>query len=74
MTEFELGYTPGNLKRLRQENGLTQVEVAAITGLSHRQNVGRWEAPLGNKDHATMPHDKWVQLLNHLSNQKENID
>ena len=46
---MELGYTPNNLKALRQKYGLTQQRLADITGVS-LATVQRWEAGTNKKD------------------------
>lgn len=58
----ELGYTPANLKALRQKYGLTQQRLAVITGVS-LATVQRWEAGTNKKTFASMPHIKWLHLL-----------
>ena len=64
----ELGYTPNNLKALRQKYGLTQKQVAEITGLKTWHPVNRWEAAVDAAHHADMPHTKWLKLLEYLKN------
>lgn len=59
---FELGYTPQNLKKLRKMHNLTQTQVGERTGTALR-TVQNWEADVETKDHAGMPHRKWVALL-----------
>ncbi|HFC8191899.1 TPA: XRE family transcriptional regulator, partial [Neisseria meningitidis] len=41
---MELGYTPYNLRTLRNRCKLTQAELAQIVGVKHYIQVGRWEA------------------------------
>ena len=48
----ELGYTPNNLRAIRAKYGLTQKQVAEITGTSKLFTVGRWEAA---KTYSTTP-------------------
>ena len=62
---FELGYTPNNLKALRQKHGLTQQAVADITGAS-LTTAQRWEASPELRSYANMPHLKWLILLQYL--------
>lgn len=62
----EFGYTPNNLKSLRQKYGLTQQAVADITETS-LTTAQRWEAGIEMKSHADMPHIKWHQLLQKLT-------
>ena len=63
----ELGYTPNNLKALRREHGLTQQQVADITG-STLKTAQKWEASPNLKSYANMPHTKWLKLLEYLKN------
>lgn len=62
---FELGYTPANLKSLRQQHGLTQQNVADITG-SKLKTAQKWEASPNLKSYANMPHTKWLKLLEYI--------
>lgn len=62
---FELGYTPNNLKALRQEYGLTQQQVADITG-STIKTAQKWEASPSMSSFANMPHTKWLKLLEYV--------
>lgn len=64
---MELGYTPANLRYLRQAYNLTQKDVAAITGGRDFKAVSRWEADTNNPTHADMPHAKWEKLKNYLN-------
>lgn len=64
---FELGYTPNNLKALRQEYGLTQQQVADITG-STIKTAQKWEASPSMSSFANMPHTKWLKLLEYVKN------
>jgi putative transcriptional regulator len=64
---FELGYTPANLKALRQEYGLTQQNVADITE-SKLKTAQKWEASPSMSSYANMPHTKWLKLLEYLKN------
>ncbi len=67
---FELGYTPNNLKALRREYRLTQQNVADITE-STLKTAQKWEASPNLKSYANMPHTKWRRLLQYLE-QKSN--
>lgn len=62
----ELGYTPKNLKAIRHKYNLTQSQVANMTDTKSRRNVSRWEAEVGETDHADMPLAKWILLLKNL--------
>lgn len=62
---MELGYTPANLKALRQQHGLTQQNVADITG-STLKTAQKWEASPSMSSFANMPHTKWLKLLEYV--------
>lgn len=63
----EFGYTPANLKALRREHGLTQQQVADITG-STLKTAQKWETSPSMSSFANMPHTKWLKLLEYLEN------
>ena len=65
--DFELGYTPNNLKALLREHGLTQQQVADITA-STLKTAQKWETSPNLKSYANMPHTKWLKLLEYLKN------
>lgn len=62
---MELGYTPNNLKALRQMYRLTQQQAADITGVA-LATAQRWEASPNQKSYANMPHTKWLKLLEYV--------
>ena len=62
---FELGYTPANLKALRQRYGLTQQQVADITQ-SKLKTAQKWEVRPSMSSFANMPHTKWLRLLEYV--------
>lgn len=63
----ELGFTPNNLKNLRQKFNLTQKDLAKILNVSCGRTVSKWET--GYRD---MPYKKWLFLIQFLkeNNQK----
>lgn len=61
----ELGYTPANLKALRRRYGLTQQQVANITG-STIKTAQKWETSPSMSSYANMPHTKCLKLLEYL--------
>lgn len=63
--QMELGYTPANLKALRQQHGLTQQQVADITE-STLKTAQKWETSPSMSSFANMPHTKWLKLLGYL--------
>lgn len=68
MIDFEPGYTPGNLRLLRQKFNLTQLDVAILTD-SKLRAVQRWEADFSVKNHSDMPALKWSLLLEKVAGQ-----
>ena len=62
---MELGYTPNNLKALRQMYRLTQQQVADITGVS-LATAQRWEASPKQKSYASTPHQQWIILMGYV--------
>jgi len=64
---FELGYTPNNLKALRQQHGLTQQRVADITGVTIA-TAQKWETSPSMTSFTNMPHTKGLKLLKYLKN------
>lgn len=64
---MELGYTPNNLKALRQQHGLKQQNVADITG-STLKTAQKLETSPSMSSFANMPHTKWLKLLEYLKN------
>ncbi|SUA21796.1 putative phage associated protein [Neisseria gonorrhoeae] len=68
--DMELGYTPYNLRTLRNRCKLTQAELAQIVGVKHYIQVGRWEAePDTETRRADMPLEKWRQFLDWIEKQ-----
>ncbi len=63
---FELGYTPKNLKALRQKHGLTQQATADLLNVKI-SGFQRWEADINLKSHTDMPLKKWFELLQKLT-------
>lgn len=64
--QFELGYTPNNLKALRQKHGLTQQATADLLNVKI-SGFQRWEADIYLKSHTDMPLKKWFELLQKLT-------
>lgn len=65
--EFEIGYTPNNLKALRAKHNLTQKQVAEITDTKAARTISKWETDLDDISHADMPAKKWRNLLKSLN-------
>lgn len=62
----EFGYTPNNLKTLRQKYGLTQKATADLLDVNI-SGFQRWEADINLKSHTDMPLKKWFELLQKLT-------
>ena len=65
MDNMELGYTPNNLKLLRQKYGLTQQATADLLNVNISA-LQRWETDVGQKSHRDMPLSKWLTLLDNI--------
>lgn len=63
--DAEFGYTPNNLKALRQKHGLTQQRIADITGVT-LATAQKWETSPSMSSYVNMPHTKWVILLDYI--------
>lgn len=72
LTNPELGYTPKNLRELRTAAGLTLAQVAEITGTKNTRSVISWELPAENGEYNSMPHKKWLLLLDFCANKQKN--
>ena len=66
---YELGYTPNNLRAIRQKHGLTQQQAAELIadGEASYRSVCNWETDLESPSHRDMPLAKWRKLLSALS-------
>jgi len=64
--DAEFGYTPNNLKALRQKYELTQQATADLleVNISAYQ---RWESDFNLKSHTDMPLKKWFELLQKIT-------
>lgn len=64
--DAEFGYTPNNLKALRQKHELTQQATADLleVNISAYQ---RWESDFNLKSHTDMPLKKWFELLQKIT-------
>ena len=67
----QFGYTPENLKRLRQKYGITQQRMAELLD-TNISTARRWETSIDRTSHATMPYVKWVEFISILQNQRQN--
>jgi len=62
LNNFELGYTPTNLRLAIEKLGVTQVEMARILGVTP-QAVRYWLMPVGTKSRRDMSHEKWLEVI-----------
>lgn len=66
MTDYELGYTPNNLKQLLHAHGKDREFVAELFDINIRQ-VHRWCVEPENKNHQSMSYQRWRSLLEAVS-------
>jgi transcriptional regulator with XRE-family HTH domain len=63
---LEFGYTPNNLKAVRQKYGLTQQAAADLLDVTISA-IQRWESDINLKSHTDMPIKKWFEFLQKLT-------
>lgn len=67
MTEFELGYTPANLRRIVEtlnKQGMTSKDIALALGASKYTTLYNWMIEdLENPQSRNMPQDKWRKIV-----------
>lgn len=68
-SDYELGYTPSNLKKLMTDNSLTNIQVAEIIGKSVKA-VERYRSNIDKASHITMEHSDWLSLIKLIENSK----
>lgn len=64
--EFELGYTPANLRKLveyLQSIGMTQQQIAESIGAARYTTLANWMSDIDQNRHRNMPQDKWKNIL-----------
>ena len=64
--EFEIGYTPSNLRKIVEElsaNGMTQQKIAESIGAGRYTTLANWMADFDQDRHRNMPQDKWRKIL-----------
>mgnify|MGYP003404767291 FL=1 len=62
LINFEVGYTPTNLRLAIEKIGVTQAALARLLGVSP-QAVRYWLMPVGTKSRRDMSHEKWLEVL-----------
>ena len=64
--DFEVGYTPTNLRLAIASLGLTQLKAAEMCGVKER-TLRQWlNEDLESRNHADMPHKKWKEFYAQL--------
>lgn len=61
LDDYELGYTPDNLRLFTHRNQMTREEVSELLGVS-LDTVHVWCAAPSAKKHRTMPAQQWRHL------------
>ena len=62
LINFEVGYTPTNLRLAIEKLGVTQAALAATLNVSP-QAVRNWLMPVGTKSRRDMSHEKWLEVM-----------
>ena len=67
MLDYELGYTPTNLRLVIEKLGVTQAKAAELCGVKER-TLRQWLVKdLESGGHRDMPLKKWIVLLSILN-------
>lgn len=66
MNDYELGYTPNNLRRIISENHLAQKDVYELIGKS-RGVFSKYLLPADDKNHVSMGYRDWLIITNYIS-------
>ncbi len=62
-TDFEVGYTPTNLRLALTKLGMTQAALARLLGVAER-TLRQWlNEDLESRNHADMPLKQWRRVL-----------
>ena len=59
---FEVGYTPTNLRLALTKLGITQAALARFLGVAP-QSVRNWLMPIGTKSRRNMDYEMWLKVL-----------
>jgi predicted transcriptional regulator len=62
LSDFEVGYTPTNLRLAIEKLGVTQAALARLLGVTP-QAVRYWLMQVGTKSRRDMSHEKWLEVL-----------
>ena len=66
MPDFEVGYTPTNLRLVIEKLGVTQAAFAKSLSVSEK-SVRNWLMPVGTKSRRDMSHEKWLEVMTLLA-------
>lgn len=66
--EYELGYTPNNLKKILFDNGKDREWCADFFGINIKQ-VHRWCVDSSRDSHQSMNYKRWESLLKSLNSE-----
>jgi len=66
LIDFEVGYTPTNLRLAIEKLGVTQAALARLLDVSP-QAVRGWLMPVGTKSRRDMSHEKWLEVMTLLA-------
>ena len=70
---FEVGYTPTNLRLALTKLGMTQAALARFLGVAER-TLRQWlNEDLESRNHADMPHKKWKEFYALLATATANV-
>jgi len=62
LNDYEVGYTPTNLRLAIEKLSVTQAELARILGVAP-QSVRNWLMPIGTKSRRNMDYEMWLKVL-----------
>ena len=62
MPNFEVGYTPTNLRLAIEKLGVTQAALATTLNVSP-QAFRYWLMPVSTKSRRDMSHEKWLEVM-----------
>ena len=68
----EFGYTPDNLRRLLDENNLSQKEAREYLAKG-RTTFSRYLYDIDNHNHVSMSHRDWLKLVNSIKDSANHI-
>ena len=66
LNDYEVGYTPTNLRLAIEKLSVTQAELARILGVAP-QSVRNWLMPIGTKSRRNMDYEMWLKVLELLA-------